>query len=109
MPSLHFAFSLLAVLFVAGLLRSRWRLLLYAYPLLMAFTLVYTGEHYLIDVVSGAGYAIAVHLGLARCELWWRGRAGLKSEALVADVSGEAAGAIGVTMAVWDGRGVDGE
>jgi membrane-associated phospholipid phosphatase len=74
MPSLHFAFSLLAAIFVAGLLRSRWRLLVYVYPALMGLTLVYTGEHYVLDLAFGALYAVAVHLALVRAELWWRAR-----------------------------------
>ena len=32
---------------------GRWRPLLVLYPLAMAFTLVYTGEHYVIDIVAG--------------------------------------------------------
>lgn len=74
MPSLHFAFSLLAAMFVVGLLRSRWRLLIYVYPLLMALTLVYTGEHYVLDLFFGGVYAVAVHVGLGRAEMWWRTR-----------------------------------
>ena len=31
----------------------RWRPLLIAYPLAMAFTVVYTGEHYVVDVLLG--------------------------------------------------------
>ncbi|HZY76335.1 MAG TPA: phosphatase PAP2 family protein [Jatrophihabitantaceae bacterium] len=74
MPSLHFGFSLLAALFVAGLLRSRWRLLLYIYPLLMGLTLVYTGEHYVLDLIFGGLYAGSVHLALIRSERWWQER-----------------------------------
>ena len=33
---------------------------LVAYPLMMAFTLVLSGEHYLVDVFIGWGYAAAV-------------------------------------------------
>ena len=53
MPSLHAgAAALLAALFWSG---QRWavRLLMSAYAALMAFTLVYAGEHYVIDVVVG--------------------------------------------------------
>lgn len=71
MPSLHFAFSLLAAMFVAGLLRSRWRRLVYLYPAAMGLTLVYTGEHYVLDLAFGALYALGVHLALNRCERWW--------------------------------------
>ncbi len=33
----------------------RWRPLLVAYPLVMAFTLVYTAEHYVVDILLGLG------------------------------------------------------
>lgn len=68
MPSLHVAFACLVALFIATRLQSRWRVLLAAYPLAMAFTLVYTGEHYVVDLIAGLAYALVVHLGLARFE-----------------------------------------
>jgi len=37
------------------------RPLLLLYPLSMGFTLVYTGEHYIFDVVLGWVYAVAVY------------------------------------------------
>jgi membrane-associated phospholipid phosphatase len=64
MPSLHVAFSVLVALFIASRLRSRWRYLLAAYPVAMGFALVYTGEHYVLDLVAGVVYALATHLAL---------------------------------------------
>ncbi len=58
-PSLHAAYTMLIVLFFwksAG----KWRPLLALYPLAMGFTLVYAGEHYVIDILLGWGYAAAV-------------------------------------------------
>jgi hypothetical protein len=58
-PSLHSAYPMLLVLFFwksAG----RWRWLLPLYPLAMALTLVYTGEHFVIDVLLGWAYAAVV-------------------------------------------------
>jgi membrane-associated phospholipid phosphatase len=72
MPSLHVAFACLVVIFLAGRMRTRWRTLLALYPLAMGFALVYLGEHYVVDLVAGLGYALAVHLGLSR---WERRRA----------------------------------
>lgn len=72
MPSLHVAFACLVALFVASRIRSRWRWLLTLYPLAMGFALVYLGEHYVLDVVAGLAYALAVHFGLSR---WERRRA----------------------------------
>lgn len=74
MPSLHFAFALLAALFLAERLRRRWRYLLYLYPLAMGLTLVYTGEHYVLDLAFGAVYAVAVHVLLLRVEAWYARR-----------------------------------
>ena len=61
MPSLHAAYPMLLMLFFwksAG--RWRWRWLLALYPLAMAFTLVYTGEHFVIDIVFGWLYAVTI-------------------------------------------------
>jgi hypothetical protein len=58
-PSLHAAYPMLLVLFFwkqAG----RWRWLLPLYPLAMAFTLVYTAEHFVIDILLGWLYAVVV-------------------------------------------------
>jgi membrane-associated phospholipid phosphatase len=68
MPSLHAAFALLAALMIASRLRSRWRYLLLLYPAAMGLTLVYTGEHYVLDLVAGWAYAIAVHIAWNRWE-----------------------------------------
>jgi len=57
MPSLHAAYALLVVLFLWRL--SPWwvRPLLALYPPAMAFSLVYGGEHYIVDCVAGWAYA----------------------------------------------------
>ncbi|SED29641.1 PAP2 superfamily protein [Nocardioides exalbidus] len=53
MPSLHAAAALLAALFLWRSVGTAWRITLAAYALAMALTLVYTGEHYVVDVVAG--------------------------------------------------------
>ncbi len=67
MPSLHAAYSLLIVVFFLPKVRRRWWPLLLTYPLAMAFTLVYSGEHYMIDILMGWTYVaftmVAVWLG----------------------------------------------
>lgn len=72
MPSLHTAFATLVALFLASRITSAWRYLLVLYPLAMAFTLVYCGEHYVLDLLAGVVYALAVHTGMLR---WERRRA----------------------------------
>lgn len=63
MPSLHGSFPFLLVVFFWPITRRWWlRALLVAYALLMVFTLVYGGEHYLIDIVVGWAYVIVIHV-----------------------------------------------
>lgn len=69
MPSLHAAVPALIALFLWP--GARWwvRALSTAYALVMAWTLVYTGEHYIVDVVAGclaAAAAVIVTRGLTR-------------------------------------------
>lgn len=61
-PSLHAAFSLLVAITLWPR-RHRWlRPLVIAYPLAMAFAVVYTGEHYVSDVLLGWIYTVGVVL-----------------------------------------------
>lgn len=53
MPSLHAGATLLVALFLWPVASTAWRSVLVGYVLLMAFALVYTGEHYVVDVVAG--------------------------------------------------------
>lgn len=72
MPSLHAAYALLIALFLWRLV-PRWaRVPLALYPPAMAFALVYTGEHYLVDCVAGWVYATATFLAV---NLWFERRA----------------------------------
>jgi PAP2 superfamily protein len=70
MPSLHAGTACLVALFAVGRLRSPWRFLALAYPLMMGFTLVYFGEHYVVDVLAGYTLAVAVHTTFS----WWERR-----------------------------------
>ncbi len=57
-PSLHAAYTLLITIFLWRLV-PRWsRPLLAAYPVAMTFALVYTAEHYVVDILLGWGYAL---------------------------------------------------
>ena len=64
MPSLHAGYSLLIVLYLWRLVPRWWRPLLALYPPAMAFSLVYTGEHYVVDCVAGWVYAVATFVGV---------------------------------------------
>ena len=63
-PSLHAGQTLLITLFFFDRMRGRRRHLLWLYPLAMAFALVYLGEHYVVDVVLGWAYCLAVYVGI---------------------------------------------
>jgi len=69
MPSLHTAYATIITLFVIHATRSRWRWLMVAYPVIMGLALVYTAEHYVIDVVLGVVYAFIVD---RLCTMWER-------------------------------------
>jgi PAP2 superfamily len=64
-PSLHAAYTLLITL-VLWQVAGRWRVLLAAYPLAMAFALVYTAEHYFVDILLGWTYAVAAFWAVNR-------------------------------------------
>lgn len=53
MPSLHAGTALLVALFVWPSVGATARVALVAYAVAMAVTLVYTGEHYVVDVAAG--------------------------------------------------------
>ncbi len=58
-PSLHAATALLIALFFWSR-TARWRWILVLYPLAMAISLVYLGEHYVSDILLGFVYAVLV-------------------------------------------------
>jgi membrane-associated phospholipid phosphatase len=74
MPSLHTAYAMMAVAFFLPMVRRRWWPLLLAYPLAMTFTLVYTGEHYVADVLVGWLYVALTFLVVGLGERWWARR-----------------------------------
>jgi hypothetical protein len=59
-PSLHVAFSLGAAYVLHKFSRRRYA---YAYPLMMIFVVLYSGDHYVIDVLGGIfAFHISVHI-----------------------------------------------
>jgi hypothetical protein len=66
-PSLHFGYALLVGGVVVWLASRRWvRLLGAAYPLVMLFVIVATGNHFLFDAVAGGLVTVAGALVAAR-------------------------------------------
>jgi hypothetical protein len=82
-PSLHAAYPMLIALFFWPLVRRPWRPLLALYPLAMGFVLVYTGEHYVIDVLLGWLYAVVVYTAGSWAYAGWRKRHPVRDHASV--------------------------
>ncbi|MBM3292974.1 MAG: inositol phosphorylceramide synthase [Candidatus Aminicenantes bacterium] len=61
MPSLHAAFPCLAFLILARLYRGR-ALVFGLYALLMALAIVYTSDHYVVDLLAGFALAAACYM-----------------------------------------------
>jgi hypothetical protein len=68
MPSLHAGFSMLVTIFLITRVRAGWRPLLALYPIAMALTLVYSGEHWVTDILVGWVYAGLVFLAVRSVE-----------------------------------------
>ena len=69
-PSLHAGGTVLFALFMWKRVNRAWRVVLAAYPPVMAFCLVYSAEHYVSDILAGWLLALGVHLAANRVERW---------------------------------------
>jgi hypothetical protein len=67
-PSLHGGCTMLLVIFAWTRVRKRWRPVLVGYALLMAFSLVYSAEHYVVDILAGWLLAVVVSIAFGRLE-----------------------------------------
>lgn len=65
MPSLHAAYPIYIALYATGVWRGRgmWTWFL---PLGVAFSAIYLGHHYVIDILAGALYAVLIYIGLQK-------------------------------------------
>jgi hypothetical protein len=65
MPSLHTAFPVLLTLLCFRNF-GRWGWAMLAYLLAVLFAIVYMGEHYVVDLLAGAGFAVAAYAATHR-------------------------------------------
>lgn len=79
-PSLHAGLSVMIAAFLWGRLGRRWQPLLAGYVVIMAFTLVYSAEHYVVDILLGWALALATTLAIRRYEHRRLGAAGPRGE-----------------------------
>lgn len=92
MPSLHAAYPMLLLLFFWKRARRPLRAVLVTYVLAMAFTLVYTGEHFVIDEFIGWTYAVIAYLfGSYLLDRWtqWRSASRLARSLVGSDLAAE--------------------
>jgi hypothetical protein len=80
-PSLHAGYATLVAITLWQTVPRSWRPLLVLYPVMMGLMLVATGEHYVVDILLGVGYAFAAHLMWNHIERWWHHRKGVSREA----------------------------
>lgn len=71
-PSLHAALTAMVAIFLWRMVGAMWRPVLVGYPLVMAFLLVYTAEHYVVDILLGWVFTAVVLLAVGRLEARWR-------------------------------------
>jgi len=80
MPSLHMAWAIIVSVTLIVLARPLlFKILGVIYPLVMFFTVVVTGNHYIVDAAGAAlvvGCAAMLTLGLERLFRMWRERRG---------------------------------
>jgi hypothetical protein len=80
-PSLHAAVTAMISMFLWRRVRRGWRPLLAVYPLAMAFVLVYSAEHFVVDILFGWALAATVSAGMSLADSWWSRRRASKSAA----------------------------
>jgi hypothetical protein len=100
-PSLHAALTAMISIFLWRRIRRGWRPLLVAYPLAMAFVLVYSAEHFAVDILLGWALAAIVSLAFGLLDSWWsRRRAATSSKSAALKPAGDVGGRLTVEGAV---------
>ena len=72
MPSLHFGWAMIEAIAVISILKSRWRWLIVLHPLLMAMSIIATGNHWWIDAAAAAVIIVGA-VALYRVIKLWAG------------------------------------
>uniref|UniRef100_A1UBJ7 Phosphoesterase, PA-phosphatase related protein n=1 Tax=Mycobacterium sp. (strain KMS) TaxID=189918 RepID=A1UBJ7_MYCSK len=88
-PSLHAGMTAAIAAFLWHRVHRGWRPVLVAYVLVMAFTLVYTAEHYVIDILLGWAFAAVAVVALNRYDAWRRSRESARREVDLAQCLGD--------------------
>ena len=70
MPSLHFGWAMIEAIAVITILKSKWRWLIVLHPLLMAMSIIATGNHWWIDAAAAALIIISSVAGYRMLKLW---------------------------------------
>lgn len=70
-PSLHSAFPMLFAMFVTGLYGMKRFWWVYVYPVTMWIGVTYMGEHYVIDAILGALYAVLAYYVSVLAYQWY--------------------------------------
>jgi hypothetical protein len=100
-PSLHAAVTAMISIFLWRRVKARWRPLLVAYPLAMAFVLVYSAEHFAVDILLGWALAAIISLTFDLLDSWRsRRRASRSVAADLAQPAGDLGGGLAVKGAV---------
>jgi membrane-associated phospholipid phosphatase len=75
MPSLHTATATLIALYFLPRVKHWWlKVPLAIYPFAMGWALVYSGEHYLVDLLFGYVYGLVITIASVYIRRWWRSR-----------------------------------
>jgi PAP2 superfamily len=100
-PSLHAALTAMISIFLWRRIRRGWLPFLVAYPLAMAFVLVYSAEHFAVDILLGWALAAIVSLAFGLLDSWWsRRRAATSSKSAALKPAGDVGGRLAVEGAV---------
>jgi hypothetical protein len=70
MPSLHFGWAMIEAIAVISILKSRWRWVIALHPLLMAMSIIATGNHWWIDAAAAAVIIVGAVALYRMVKLW---------------------------------------